>query len=68
MALVDTAGFTAYNFAVTKYEVSYVTAIVAGSSLVTILLAYIFLKERLKLLQKIGAVMVVFGIIGLQLG
>lgn len=68
MALVDIIGFMVYNFAVSHYEVSYVMIIISASSMVTIFLAYIFLREKLRLLQKIGAIAVILGIIGLQLG
>ncbi len=66
-AFVDVVGFILYNIAVQKYEVSYITIITSASSLVTVFLSYIFLKEKLTKPQLIGVLLVICGIILLQL-
>ena len=66
VALTDVIGLGAYNFAVTRYEVSYVSVIASCATLVTIILARLFLKEKLTKIQLFGVVIILFGIILLQ--
>ena len=66
IAFVDVIGLSAYNFAVIRYEVSYVSVIASCATLVTIILARIFLKEKLTKIQLIAVVIILFGIILLQ--
>lgn len=65
--MIDGVGFGVFSLALTLSQVSYVTMITSGASIVTILLAYIFLKEKLLLYQLIGVVGVVIGLLFLQL-
>jgi drug/metabolite transporter (DMT)-like permease len=66
IALVDVIGLGVYNFAVTRYEVSYVSVIASCATLVTIVLARLFLKEKLTKIQIISVITMLLGIIFLQ--
>lgn len=66
-AILDVFGFTGYNLAVSRYEVSYVSVIASASPLITVILAAVFLKEKTNFIQKLGMGLVIVGIIGLQL-
>ena len=66
-AILDVFGFTGYNLAVSRYEVSYVSVIASASPLITVILAAVFLKEKTNFIQKLGMGLVIAGIIGLQL-
>lgn len=67
MAFLDQFALVTYNFAVRTLEVSVVSIIVSASTLVTVILGAVFLKDRLNLVQKAGALSVVVGLIGLNL-
>jgi drug/metabolite transporter (DMT)-like permease len=66
IALVDVIGLGTYNFAVTRYEVSYVSVIASCATLVTIFLARLFLREKLTKIQLFGICLMLFGIVLLQ--
>lgn len=66
-ALFDVVGFSLYNIAVARYEVSYVSIIASSSSLVTVGLSYIFLKEKLNKYQIGGFFLTIIGILFLQI-
>lgn len=59
--LLDTAGFFAYNLGVTTEIVSIVSPVAATFPAVTIVLAYVFLKERVANSHKIGIVTIPSG-------
>jgi drug/metabolite transporter (DMT)-like permease len=65
-ALGDVIAFSFYNIAVSGYQVAYVTIITSASVLVTVTLAVIFLKEKLRLYQIFGLALVVLGLVALQ--
>jgi drug/metabolite transporter (DMT)-like permease len=65
--LLDTLGFLAYNLGVTTAFVSIVSPIAATFPAVTIVLAYIFLKERVVNSQKVGIVAILAGLILISL-
>jgi len=67
IAIADVVGFCIYNYTVTFAEVSYVVVITSAASMVSVLLAFYFLKERLRLIQLVGVITIILGIIGLQL-
>lgn len=66
-AFVDTIGFAFYNIAITYGELSYVSVITSSCSVVTVLLSYLFLKEKLSRIQLFGFLFSIAGIILLQL-
>lgn len=66
-AAFDVVSFSLYNIAVSTSEVSYVSVIYSTQVVITVGLAYIFLKERLNKLQLLGLGIVVAGLIFLQL-
>lgn len=66
-AIFDVIGFSLYNIAVAKYEVSYVSIIASSSSLVTVVLSYLFLKEKLNRYQLFGFLLTIIGIVLLQI-
>lgn len=66
-AFFDVLAFSTFNFALTRYEVSYVAVISAATPIVSTLLAVIILKEKLKSYQIIGFFLVIVGIISLNL-
>src|SRR3989338_5452334 len=66
-AITDTVGFAIYNIAITQGELSYVSIITSSSSIVTVLLSYLFLKEKLNRIQLFGFCFSLAGIILLQL-
>ena len=59
--------FFAYAFGIRGEQVSIIVAIVAAFPLVTIVLARIFLKERLVLNQALGIASVITGLILISL-
>lgn len=67
MSFLDQLALITYNFAVTRLDVSLVSIIVSASTLVTVILAATFLKEKLTTLQKLGALAVFTGLISLGL-
>ncbi|OGK25818.1 hypothetical protein A3A46_00185 [Candidatus Roizmanbacteria bacterium RIFCSPLOWO2_01_FULL_37_13] len=66
IAALDVVAFTTYNLAVSRYDVSYVSVISSASPLVAVILGEFLLKEKTSLLQKLGIVIIIVGIIGLQ--
>jgi len=64
---VDAVALTGYNYAVNKYDISFVAVIASAAPLVSVLLASIFLREKTNLVQKIGILIIVCGIIMLQI-
>ncbi len=67
-AILDVVGFSAFNIATARYEVSYVTIMSAVAPIATVTLAYFFLGEKLKLYQLAGFVLVMVGVVSLNLG
>lgn len=69
IGIFDVAAFSAvsYGFSHTSY-ISVVTVLSATFSLPTIILAYVFLKERITKLQTIAALLIVCGIMIISLG
>jgi len=65
--LLDTLGFLAYNFGVTTEFVSIVSPIAATFPAVTIILAYMFLNERVVNSQKLGIVAILAGLVLISL-
>ena len=68
IGVVDFIGLSVYSITVTKYAVSYVSIIVSCASLVTVLIARVWLRENLRPLQYAGIVLMILGIISLQMG
>ncbi|MGA2385601.1 MAG: DMT family transporter [Candidatus Bathyarchaeia archaeon] len=62
VSALDTFGFAAYNVGITTEFVSIVSPVAATYPAVTILLAYLFLKERVVNNQKIGVVAILAGL------
>jgi transporter family protein len=67
VGVLDTLAFMAYNLAVSRYEVSYVSVVSSASPLVAALLAHFFLKEKISGWQRVGMAAVIGGIILLQI-
>lgn len=65
-ALFDVIGFSSFNFALTKYPVSYVTVMITIAPVVSTILAICIFKERLKIYQIIGFVLLIAGLICLN--
>ncbi len=65
-ATLDVISFSTYNFAATKFEVSYLAVFASAASLVVIAIASVFLKEKISSVQKIGVLLTVLGLIGIQ--
>lgn len=65
--LLDVIGLITYNFGITTEFVSIVSPIAATFPAVTIILAYIFLKEKLVNNQKIGIVAILTGLVLISL-
>ena len=61
-SFLDVVGFSSFNFAVSRYDVSYVSVIVSASPAVSVLFAVTYLHERLSLHQKIGLALAVAGV------
>jgi drug/metabolite transporter (DMT)-like permease len=66
-AILEFVAFTAYNLAVSKYEISYVSVISSASPLITVIFARFFLYEKTSLIQKVGTFFTVCGIISLNI-
>lgn len=66
-ALLDVLGFSFYNIALSFSEVSYATIMISAQSLVTVLLGYFILKEKIISQQWIGIFTGLAGLIILQL-
>lgn len=65
--LLDVFGFVTYSIGITTEFLSIVSPIVAIFPAVTIMLAYVFLKERLVNNQKIGIVTILTGLVLISL-
>lgn len=65
--MIDAIGFSLFSLASVHADVSYVAVISSAQSLVVVMLAYLFYKERLKLYQVVGLFAVVAGLVVLQL-
>jgi drug/metabolite transporter (DMT)-like permease len=66
-AFLDVLGFTFYNIAISRAGVSYSTIMISAQSLVTVLLSYFFLKEKIYPRQWAGILTALFGLISLQI-
>src|SRR5574338_611300 len=64
---LDGLGFSVFTLALTFSQISYVAVIASTQSLITVILAYMFYKERLQLYQVVGLIGIVAGLIFLQL-
>jgi drug/metabolite transporter (DMT)-like permease len=67
IVVLDIFAFTSYNYALTRYEVSLVSIIASASPLVSVLGAWLLLRERLTTPQRIGVAVVIVGILGMQI-
>lgn len=67
IGLLDMVAFFAYSFGVEKEYASIVAPIAASFPLVTIILARVFLKERLALNQVLGIASVIIGLISISI-
>ncbi len=65
--LIDVLALTAYNIGLVKGEPAVVSVIGSAVPLVTVILAAIFLKERILPLQKIGISLILAGVASLSL-
>ncbi len=66
-AICDVIAFSIYNYALTRYEVSYVSVISSAAPLVSTILAILFLKEKLTVFQITGFILVMIGVICLNI-
>jgi drug/metabolite transporter (DMT)-like permease len=66
-AALDVFGFSFYNIAVSKGDISYVTLIASPQSLITVLLGYIILKEKVSKIQWFGVLLALSGLVSLQI-
>lgn len=66
-AICDVVAFSVYNYALTRYEISYVSVIGAASPVISTILAILFLKEKLTKFQIVGFILVLAGIICLNI-
>lgn len=66
-AICDVTAFSIYNYALTRYEVSYVAVIGAAAPIVSTVLAILLLKEKLTIFQIIGFILVIIGVICLNI-
>jgi drug/metabolite transporter (DMT)-like permease len=61
--ILDTVGFLSYNLGISTAYVSVVTALASIFSAVTVLLAWVLLRERLASLQWAGVIAVIAGVL-----
>lgn len=66
-ALLDVFGYALYNVSVETELISIVSPIAASYPVVTILLAYLFLKERLTRNQQVGIAFILIGLVLISL-
>jgi drug/metabolite transporter (DMT)-like permease len=66
-AFLDVVGFSTFNFALSRYDVSYVSVIASASPAVSVLLALIFLGEKLERYQKVGFALAIAGVAALNI-
>ena len=67
ISLFDLAGFIGFNFGVSTEFVAIVTPIVSSYPAITVILAYLFLKERLERNQYFGIGFIIIGLISISL-
>jgi drug/metabolite transporter (DMT)-like permease len=63
IAMIDVIGFLAYSTAITTSYISIVNPIVASYPATTLILAYLFLKERVSKSQKLGIALILLGLV-----
>ena len=63
IGIFDIGGFFAYSFGVTGTQASIVAPISSAFALVSVLLAYLFLKERIDAYKMIGIIAIVGGLV-----
>jgi drug/metabolite transporter (DMT)-like permease len=61
-SFLDVVGFSTFNFALSRYDVSYVSVIASASPAVSVVLALVFLGEKLERYQIVGFVLAVAGV------
>jgi len=66
-AVFDVVAFSVFSYALTRYEISYVSVINAAAPVISTALAIIFLKEKLTIFQVTGFLLVIVGIIALNI-
>jgi len=67
LGLIDVSAFFAWYLGLRVGQVSIVTPIATSSPAVTVVLAHLFLKERVRPHQRIGILAIIFGIVLLSL-
>ncbi len=67
LAVLGFCGVIFYNFSISKLPISFVSTLGIITPSVSVLLAVIFFKERMKPLQTIGILFILFGLIALHL-
>jgi drug/metabolite transporter (DMT)-like permease len=67
MAILDIAGFVAFNMGVSGSQAAIVAPVSAAYPLISIFLAYFFLKERMVLNQYVGAGIAIAGLVMLSI-
>jgi len=63
LGLIDVSAFFAWYIGLRVGQVSVVTPIATSSPAVTVVLAHLFLKERVRLHQQVGILAILFGIV-----
>lgn len=63
---LDVFAFSTFNWAVTRYDISYVAVMSAAWPVVSTVLAVVCLRERLTLRQVAGLLLVLVGVVGLN--
>jgi len=63
LGLIDVSAFFAWYLGLRIGQVSIVTPIATSSPAVTVLLAHVFLRERVRSYQQIGIIAIIFGIV-----
>jgi drug/metabolite transporter (DMT)-like permease len=66
-ALCDVLTFSSFNFALTRYELTYVAITANAAPVISVLLAVVFLRERLSWRQAAGVALVLGGVTSLNL-
>lgn len=66
-SFLDVVGFSTFNIAVSRYDVSYVSVIASASPVVSVVLALVFLGEKLERYQIAGFVLAVAGVAALNI-
>ncbi len=68
VGILDAVGYLAYNMGISVGLVSIVAVICSAAPLLTMVLAHLFMKERLAKSQYLGIALIVAGVAGLSLG